>query len=338
MTSWSLTILFIHLWLSAFIALYFYSINDKSCLSKFFSYLFGPFSCSRPKDRQRKESVEKNGISNKIIGLFSKSDNSYNMNGLSKPIYLINPSDNQQNQEVPILILINQTDASIPLMSNENIENKAKHEENKDRRLDIEEAKTNEDQNLCCNNNGTYCDNKDKCNLPSSKVKSDPASWQLWIDTHVPCLILILIKISWLLYNIVAISAIVVTVIYFTYVYFTNLQVEPSWVQEIGNLHRHGINSIVAIIDILLLAYPVRLFHFVYCSLYGYLYAFVTFLYWLNDPKENIVYEHIDYAQPLKIVGFYASLSIMVFILQTFHFLAYRLKVFFKEKYLSNPC
>ncbi|RNA08552.1 hypothetical protein BpHYR1_009582 [Brachionus plicatilis] len=47
MTSWSLTILFIHLWLSAFITLYFYSIDQKTILSRFFRFVFGPFSCSR---------------------------------------------------------------------------------------------------------------------------------------------------------------------------------------------------------------------------------------------------------------------------------------------------
>jgi hypothetical protein len=97
----------------------------------------------------------------------------------------------------------------------------------------------------------TYCSNKSKCQLPSSKIiVSDTASWQLWIDVHVPTFILILMKISWLLYNLIVISAILVTIGYFTYVNLNGLKMEPTWITEIGNLHRHGVNSLVAVVDV----------------------------------------------------------------------------------------
>lgn len=52
MTSWSLTILFIHLWLSDFIVLYFYSVSKKSIIYSIFAYLCGPFSCSKVKESE----------------------------------------------------------------------------------------------------------------------------------------------------------------------------------------------------------------------------------------------------------------------------------------------
>jgi hypothetical protein len=85
---------------------------------------------------------------------------------------------------------------------------------------------------------------------------------------------------------------------------------------------------------LILLGYPVRLLHFVYVNAYGWLYALVTFVYFIIDPKNNIIYEQIDYNQPLLILIAYFFLTILVFVMQTFHFLAYQLKVSIKESYL----
>ena len=325
MTSWSLTILFLHLWLSAFIALYFYSLSRKSCLTHFFSRLFGPFSCSRQVRQDQEEQRQK------AAPLSQPDQNSEANRGSttqSSKIYGVYCIENNEEETRPYILLTNPTgETTSPLL----VSKSNQTEESNDCRINLSE--NTDKKTLECR---TYCKNKDQCNLPSSHAKSDPVIWQLWIDAHVPCPILVMIKISWLLYNIVVISAIIVTVVYFSYVALFNLQVEPTWVQEIGNLHRHGINSVVAVIDILLLAYPVRIYHFVYINLYGWLYAFVTFLYWSHNPKENIVYDQIDYGQPLKIIGVYLILNIFVFLLQIIHFLAYRFKIFIKEKYLTK--
>jgi hypothetical protein len=85
---------------------------------------------------------------------------------------------------------------------------------------------------------------------------------------------------------------------------------------------------------LILLGYPVRLLHFVYVNAYGWLYALITFIYFIIDPKNNIIYEKNDYNQPLQIFSAYFFLTILVFAMQTFHFLAYQLKVSIRESYL----
>lgn len=65
MTSWSLTILLIHLWLSAFIVLYFYSVNQKTRLTSLFTCLFGPISCANIKTHTRAKSTSKHKFSGK---------------------------------------------------------------------------------------------------------------------------------------------------------------------------------------------------------------------------------------------------------------------------------
>lgn len=188
---------------------------------------------------------------------------------------------------------------------------------------DIENKKSNSGQKE------TYCVKKSACEYPSS-LASDAKLRSDWIKKHVPCVILTLIKISWLLYNQIVISAIVVTVGYFSYVFITELETEPTWFSEIGNWHRHGFNSIVALIDIFLLAYPVCIMHFVYTVAYGWVYALVTFIFWLQDPVNNIIYTEIDYKRPYFVLTGYFGLTALTFVLQIVHFFAYRLKLSFR--------
>lgn len=65
MTSWSLTILLIHLWLSAFIVLYFYSVNQKTRLTSLFTCLFGPISCANMKTHTRAKNTSNHKLSGK---------------------------------------------------------------------------------------------------------------------------------------------------------------------------------------------------------------------------------------------------------------------------------
>lgn len=269
MTSWSLTILFVHLWLSAFITLYFYSIDQKTILSRFFRFLFGPFSCSRK-------------INNKSVNIVANNEFSETF------------IRNQANTE------------SETVIKSPSIINKK-----------------------------TYCDNQHNCQLPSSYAATNSEAWNLWIQAHVPKALLVLIKISWLLYNIIVISAIVVTTGYFSYAFIMDMETEPTWIAEIGNLHRHGFNSLVAIVDIILLAYPVKILHFVYTCAYGWCYAIVTFIYWTLNPKKNIVYEQIDYGKPIQIMVIFTMLTILTFLMQMIHFFAYQLKLYLKDKYLE---
>jgi hypothetical protein len=302
MTSWSLTLLFMHFWICAFIVLYFYSISQKSKLTALFDFLFGPFSCSRKKKLISVSSVPSNIKDKSVIYLKDKSkqneDEFSELKGLSD---IAQPNNSNGSNKVEEINKNSQPNSNI-------IKSKIPKE--------------------------TYCDNKHECYLPSASVTSDANNWKLWIDSHVPFFVLFLIKLSWLFYNIIAISSIIVTVSYFTYVYIADLQMEPSWIMELGNIHRHGFNSLVAIIDIILLGYPVRILHFVYTDLYGWIYAFVTFLYWYQDPTKNIIYETLDYAKPITIVIKFTILNLLVLVMQILHFAVYQLKLYLKEKYL----
>jgi hypothetical protein len=325
MTSWSLTILFAHLWISAFVSLYFYSINEKSCLASVFSQLFGPFSCSLIPPRQKSKQTWFGR--NKICSLFIKKQQipTTNTNNTTSPISnplsvsnLNHLETREQTSERSTYLSIEQTTKnqllknSPPASLTVRIENASLSNNNSDTETNNQIVFLPNDQNHL---GETYCDIPvyHLCNIPSSIAVSNAQHWKLWIDTHVPSFILILIKIDWLLFNLVAVSALIVTCMYFTYSYVVKLEAEPSWIHEIGNFHRHGINSVVALVDIIMLGFPIRVYHFVYIIIYGWVYALVTVIYWYQNPDENVIYDAINYKEPLKMIIGYALLTMLVF-------------------------
>ncbi len=241
--------LFLHLWSSAFIVLYFYSIDKNSCLNSLFSYIFGPFSCTR---QQRVDSVPQySSIKfHKFIRIFSSNK--------SRTV-TIDATDSERPQVENKLL----DQSSTP------INNKVEFSLDKTNQVNIQLDNVDNTAKNDAKLNKTLCHNQANCRLPSSSAVADADQYKMWYYSHVPRFILYLMKFSWLLYNIIIISAILVTVGYFTHVNLAGLVVESTLFGEVGNFHRHGINSIVALVDLLLMAYPVRILHFVYTAVYG---------------------------------------------------------------------
>ena len=333
MTSWSLTVLFVHLWLSAFIVLYFYSIEQKPKLAAFFTYIFGAFSCSR-QSRMRDSSPPLQAH----YQLGGRTSGTTQAAQAAKIYLAVDPRREQQQDLLDSKLLLSQ---AIDVASTSSAAAVAAnlHNATAVTIIDDEEPSSGSANShplgggVTMRHTATYCTNKEHCHLPSSSVACNVELWQMWMETHVPCVILCAIKVSWLLYNVVVVSAILVTTGYFSYVLLNNVSVEPSWITEIGNLHRHGVNSVVVIVDLVLMAYPVRLLHFVYSALYGWTYASVSFAYWYQNPTRNVVYEQIDYGQPAKVLSLLFFLTFLTFILQFLHLIAFKFKLFLIEKY-----
>lgn len=325
MTSWSLTILFAHLWIAAFISLYFYSINEGSCLAAIFTQIFGPFSCSRGSPQNRNATTKNKNTKRHLKSCFT---------GMKFRNFLFKQSSNNINNKN--IENCDCTHAKITLQNNEQNATASDAELGGNQVILLQNTQIDTNSKSFKNPHRTYCINKSHCNIPSAIVISNSYNWKLWIDTHVPNFVLILIKISWLLNNLVAISALIVTCLYLGYANIVDLEAEPTWAHELGNWHRHGINSLVALVDVIMLGYPIRILHFVYVIIYGWVYAVVTFVYWFQDPKKHILYDTIDYKNPFKMMLYYVCLTILVFLMQITHFLAYRLKVLIRMKYFDN--
>lgn len=350
MTSWSLAALFLHLWIAAFLVLYFYSINEKSCLANSFTYFFSLTSATK----LHCTSSECAATNHQMLIIAAPAETTTTA---TATIATNNNNSNMSSDKTEPLSGSAQTPAFSAIEAKLSTESKRKSQTSATLKCFNCNCMSSKSMSKVVNESDCclaklpekYAPNYSEENerfLKSNAVEQDDGlnchsqAWSAWMDAHVPPFVLVLIKISWLLYNLIAIAAIVVTIGYFSYVYIADLDMQHTWSMELGNLHRHGFNSVVALIDIALLAYPVRIFHNIYTNIFGWLYALVIFLYWLSDREKNIIYELIDYNKPLKILFIYTFMTLMTVALQTLHFLVYHLKLYVRNRlynlYLSN--
>ena len=95
----------------------------------------------------------------------------------------------------------------------------------------------------------------------------------------------------WVIFNIAANVAIVITLLYWTLIFGGKIN---------GlDISTHLINSVLILIDLMLSAAPVRILHVVYPWILGFLYAMLTVIFWAvkgtNALDEPYIYSDIDY-------------------------------------------
>ncbi|KAK3593932.1 hypothetical protein CHS0354_011536 [Potamilus streckersoni] len=138
-------------------------------------------------------------------------------------------------------------------------------------------------------------------------------------------------KLTWFLANVVYVFAIIVTIIYFSAVYPTLGMAGTN----INDLNMHAFNTLLVMIDALVVARPVRLLHFVDAVIYGLLYCVFSVIYWSADKTRNVLYKNVlDWNQPGIAIGVMAGLAIVVVpLLQFMHFFIFRLRLYLSERF-----
>jgi hypothetical protein len=136
--------------------------------------------------------------------------------------------------------------------------------------------------------------------------------------------ILALTKLSCLLNSIIFTSATVVSVAYYSVGY----EESETWYEEISDLHIHCFNSLIILIDVLILSYPVVLLHYVYIFVFFLVYTFFSLVYWLADPKQNIIYIQIDYNNTVNAFLHLMALFFLSLVIHIFHFTLVSLKMY----------
>ena len=98
-------------------------------------------------------------------------------------------------------------------------------------------------------------------------------------------------KLTWLLGNIFYTFGIVVTIVYFAAVH----QGGTSY----HDLNMHAFNTVQIIIDIVIVARPIRLLHVVYPFVYGMCYVIFSAIFWSQDKVNNVLYANVlDWNNP----------------------------------------
>lgn len=133
-------------------------------------------------------------------------------------------------------------------------------------------------------------------------------------------------KVNWVLFNIVAIGAPMVTVVYFValypQIYKDGGQIGPE------DLNLHLMNSVLVLLEIIFAAYPVRIFHAFHVVIFGILYGIFSLIFWAVDHSNVLYPEVLNWNYPLQTS---LILLLLVFIavpgLQILLFGIYRLKL-----------
>lgn len=119
-------------------------------------------------------------------------------------------------------------------------------------------------------------------------------------------------RVSWLLHDISAATAITVTVLYWGAVYdpdsdSSNLEID---------INMHTLNSVFILSDIFVGAIPLRVLHVIYSMLFTATYVIFTVIYWgldgTNALGQKFVYSALDYSNHPGTAALYITLSLLV--------------------------
>ena len=104
-------------------------------------------------------------------------------------------------------------------------------------------------------------------------------------------------KLSWVLFNIIANGAIIVSVVFFAGLY-PQIYKDGQF-PTIEDFHLHAVNSMIILLELMFSALPIRILHFVFVQMFGIAYAGMSLLLYYFYTKEPIYPKILDWNHPL---------------------------------------
>ncbi|XP_038059760.1 protein rolling stone-like [Patiria miniata] len=128
--------------------------------------------------------------------------------------------------------------------------------------------------------------------------------------------------IHWLLFNVTINANFIISIIYWAVLY------NSARSGFFYNFHVHAVTSIVSMIDLIVTAIPVRLFHGIYPVVFLCTYTVVTLIYWATG--NGTVYPFLDYDNnPGLAAGAIVGIFVAVWAMQGFMWAIYKLRMWF---------
>jgi len=143
-------------------------------------------------------------------------------------------------------------------------------------------------------------------------------------------------KFYWIIHNTSLIMSVLITVMYWSVVYNPeNDQIDAK------NILTHVTNSIVMFIDLIIVAFPVRLAHCLYPIVFGVSYGVFSYIYYVcggtSLSGNRYVYKVLDWGHPGQSMIVVVGVLTLGLILHFCLFLIYRLRVFaYKRLFVSS--
>lgn len=143
----------------------------------------------------------------------------------------------------------------------------------------------------------------------------------------------ILFKIYWMLHNSTLVLSIVISLIYWSVLY----QGEPI---DATNAMTHITNSVLMFIDLLIVAYPIRLMHVIQPIAFGMSYLVFSVIYHFlggtNMEDKPYIYAVIDWSKPELALSTSAGNLVLAITIHSVLFLIFTLRTFLYEKYFGT--
>ncbi|XP_017471502.1 PREDICTED: protein rolling stone-like [Rhagoletis zephyria] len=140
------------------------------------------------------------------------------------------------------------------------------------------------------------------------------------------------LKIYWASYWTTLVMATAITFIYWIFIF----PIDGQSVWDLYNMWAHGFNSILMILDHMLVAFPSRIAHTAYPLVLGLVYGTFSMIYYfaggLDTFGNRYIYPILDWSSPgMAILTWFSSL-LMIFVLALIHFGMYKLRIFIYRK------
>ncbi|XP_064632435.1 protein rolling stone-like [Lineus longissimus] len=104
-------------------------------------------------------------------------------------------------------------------------------------------------------------------------------------------------KMSWILLNVSAVAAILVSIVYWGALY-PQMSKASADIGFIIDFNLHAVNSIVILLEMFICAIPIRLMHFIYPMVYGFAYVVFSLIFWAYDNSRVIYPKVLDWNHP----------------------------------------
>ncbi|KAK3102035.1 hypothetical protein FSP39_008269 [Pinctada imbricata] len=143
------------------------------------------------------------------------------------------------------------------------------------------------------------------------------------------------LQVNWVLFNVANSSALLVSLLYWGLIYGPNENMTAV------NIETHALNSVYVIINVLVTAVPIRLYHFFHGVIYAITYVLFTLIYYLaggtNEDGKPYVYSTIDWRDTGFTVGLSLAVTFVAMpVVHTIFWALYKLRVFLFSKCSRN--
>ncbi|XP_030377658.1 protein rolling stone [Scaptodrosophila lebanonensis] len=142
------------------------------------------------------------------------------------------------------------------------------------------------------------------------------------------------LKLYWLIYNMSLSLALIISTVY--WIFLHGKMNKPARFPVISVL-THGLNSVLMIIDFLIIAFPLRLLHVVYCMSTAIFFFVFTVIYHFSGGTDEFgnhyVYPILDWTKPVGCIITFAGIFMLYIIFWLLLFGVYKLKRVFNRAF-----